>query len=191
MNEKIVDIFLRRLGIPQHEASGKIPPGTSQAVGDAVFRILNNENVNRQKQILDQLGVNPLFINKEINESRKFLNSFSNKQKQFLGNRGVFNYNKGTAALKLLENLALSKVQLSQNQIEQKWGQLRKIIGPAAAARNRLKLNFLEIESPSPSPSQSPSPSPSPSQSNNADFIQQMINAFELKYTNLHLIFFS
>jgi len=189
MNEKIVDIFLRRLGIPQLEASGKIPPGTSQAVGDAVFRILNNENVNRQKQILDQLGVNPLFINKEINESRKFLNSFSNKQKQFLGNRGVFNYNKGTAALKLLENLALSKVQLSQNQIEQKWGQLRKIIGPAAAARNRLKLNFLEIQSPSQSPS--PSSSPSPSQSNNADFIQQMINAFELKYTNLHLTLYN
>lgn len=188
---KVADIFLRRLGVPPLEAAGHVPPGTSQAIFDAVFHITGNENVNRHKQILFKLGVRGDMIDSEIEESKKFLNSFSNKQKQFLGNRGVFNYKKGQEGLELLEQIANSKLQIAESELERKWKKLRDIFGSSAGARNRLVLNFKQIQnSPSPSPSLSTN-SGSNLNENNLAFVQQLENAMKLKHTDLHLTLYN
>ena len=186
---KVADIFLRRIGVPPLEAAGRIPPGTSQAIFDAVFHIIGNENVNRHKQILFQLGVKGDMIDSEIEESKKFLNSFSNKQKQFLGNRGVFNYKKGQEGLELLEQLANGKLQIAESELEKKWQKLRSIFGSSAGARNRLVLNFKQIQN-LPSPSLSTN-SGSNLNENNLAFAQQLENAMRLKHTDLHLTLYN
>jgi hypothetical protein len=193
MNEnkrtKVADIFLRRLGVPPLEAAGKVPPGTSQAIFDAVFHITANENVDRHKQILLQLGVKGDMIDSEIEESKKFLNTFSNKQKQFLGNRGVFNYKKGQKGLELLEQIANGKIQVAESELEKKWEKLRTIFGSAAGARNRLVLNFKEIKN-LPSPSLSTN-SGSNLNENNLAFAQLLENSMRMKHTDLHLTLYN
>jgi len=178
----IAQTFIFRLGIPDDVAKGKAPTGYDQEVFQATYNYLGNKSENHVQTLSNILKWPKNAIDKNLEETQKFVNTFTNKEKQFLGQKGIFNVTKGEQAFSLLnklDKLARGELQEVESEIERKWHKARQLMGNSVSARNRLLLNFkFAKDTPVVPPPPPPAPAPAPASPE---------EVFKGKHTPLHL----
>lgn len=175
----IAQTFIFRLGIPRDVAAGKAPQGYDQKIFQATYNYLGNKSENNTQALSNLLQWPKEAINKNLEETQRFVNTFTNKEKEFLGQKGIFNVTKGAEAFSLLNKLdkiTRGELQQVESEIERKWVRARALMGKSVGSRNRLLLNYRSIKK-----LNTPPPRPVP--------VPQSVNksVFKGKHTPLHL----
>ena len=155
----LAQTFIFRLGIPGDVAAGKAPAGYDQSVFQATYNYIGDRSEQYAQALSNLLRWPKESIDKELAETQRFINSFTNKEKEFLGKKGIFNATKGVEAfsvLNKLDKITRGELQEIESEIERKWFKARRLMGNSVGARNRLLMNYRAARKVNTPPRQTP-----------------------------------